>query len=252
MEEAASCKGSEATERPTQLRRLVGRSCSIGSATRFVRNIKVAKHPNTPTEWGMAICVSGVAGVYGSEVGATDAFPPARVPPVEGYRTRGAASGEHEACRARHLRHSFATHLLEDGHGVGPHRSARAREVSTTMVYRMCSIVVRSACAVLSTGADVTERGRPRTVASNQGRRPFGATSEIVDSRGSRSSQGGDPMSVISRERSRPMRPFAANHVSFRGGRSVLAFAHARTSGRSTSVRASRMDASGVTGLLHK
>jgi hypothetical protein len=62
----------------------------------------------------------------------------------------------------------------------------------------------------------------------------------------------GDPMSVVSRERSRPMRPFAANPVCNRCGRPVLRSAPIRTSGRSTSVRPPRMDVTDVTGLLHK
>jgi hypothetical protein len=46
--------------------------------------------------------------------------------------------------------------------------------------------------------------------------------------------------------------PFAANHVCDRCGHRVVTSAPTKTSGRSASVRPSRMDARRVTGLLHK
>jgi hypothetical protein len=64
--------------------------------------------------------------------------------------------------------------------------------------------------------------------------------------------RGGDAMSVVSRERARPMRLLAANHVCDRCGGPVLRSAPTRTSGQSKSVGPSRVDARGVTGLLHK
>jgi len=48
-------------------------------------------------------------------------------------------------------------------------------------------------------------------------------------------------MSIISRDRSRPMRPFAANHVSDRCDQCVVGSAPARTSGRSTVPSARRV-----------
>ncbi len=58
-------------------------------------------------------------------------------------------------------------------------------------------------------------------------------------------------MSLISRERSRPMRPFAANHLCDRcGGVRAKIRAHKDMRVRSTSARPSGMDARGVAGLL--
>jgi hypothetical protein len=83
----------------------------------------------------------------------------------------------------------------------------------------MCSIVAHSACAVLSTGSDVMRK----RLAANIGGQPRPAV--VRRSPQSRCSSAGSPlrredaMSDISRERSRPMRPFAANHLCDRCGR---------------------------------
>lgn len=53
-------------------------------------------------------------------------------------------------------------------------------------------------------------------------------------------SRGGDSPSVISRDRSRPMQPFAANHVCVAAVEAVLRSSPTRASGRSTSVGPSR------------
>jgi len=68
------------------------------------------------------------------------------------------------------------------GTTFGPCRSCSGTRTSARpWCTRMCSIVVRSACGVLSIDSDVGERGWPRTVASNQGSRACGSTGEMVD-----------------------------------------------------------------------
>jgi hypothetical protein len=115
---------------------------------------------------------------------------------------------------------------------------------------RTCSIAVRSACTAPSTGFDVTDRGWPRTLASNRGAGPFAGSCELFDPQDV--VRCGVVAAVRHRPRSRAMRPQATNHVSVRSSAYVLRSAPTRTYVRSTSIELSRMDVSGVVGLLHK
>jgi Phage integrase, N-terminal SAM-like domain len=139
--------------------------------------------PERTHRMGLAVRVSRVSGVYGSEMGSTDAVSSARIRRAESGRARGTAGRDREACRSTHFQalirntpdRGWPRHQNRPGaarargrqHDDGVHARAQSRSARRA---QSCRPTLMSANAVGG------EQWRPIKAHG-----PCGSTREIVD-----------------------------------------------------------------------